>query len=49
MGHLGARDHGALVDALRKREVAAVEGIMRSHLERTASRIASAREDRAGR
>lgn len=39
MGHRGAEEHLEFVRALRKRDVAAAETIMRAHVERTASRV----------
>lgn len=39
MGHRGAEEHRDFVRALRDRDVAAAEDIMRTHVERTASRV----------
>ena len=39
MGHRGAQEHLDYVHALRKRDVAEAEAIMRTHVERTASRV----------
>ena len=39
MGHRGAREHLEFVHAIRRRDVAEAEGIMRTHVERTAGRV----------
>jgi GntR family transcriptional repressor for pyruvate dehydrogenase complex len=39
MGHRGAREHLEFVHAVRRRDVAAAESIMRTHVERTAGRV----------
>lgn len=41
MGHRGTREHLEFVEAVRRRDVAAAEQIMRTHVERTASRVAT--------
>lgn len=40
MGHRGAHEHLAFVQAVRRKDVAEAESIMREHVERTASRVA---------
>ena len=40
MGHRGAREHLDFVQAVRRRDVPAAEQIMRTHVERTAARVA---------
>jgi GntR family transcriptional regulator, transcriptional repressor for pyruvate dehydrogenase complex len=39
MGHRGAREHLEFVHAVRRRDVETAEGIMRTHVERTAGRV----------
>lgn len=41
MGHRGTKEHREFVQAVRRRDVAAAEQIMRTHVERTASRVAA--------
>ena len=40
MGHRGAHEHLDFVHAVRRRDVAEAEAIMRTHIDRTASRVA---------
>jgi DNA-binding FadR family transcriptional regulator len=40
MGHRGAHEHLAFVHAIRRKDIAEAESIMREHVERTASRVA---------
>jgi GntR family transcriptional repressor for pyruvate dehydrogenase complex len=40
MGHRGAQEHLDFVHAVRRRDVAAAESIMRTHVQRTATRVA---------
>lgn len=40
MGHRGAHEHLEFVHAVRRRDVAAAEAIMRTHIDRTATRLA---------
>jgi DNA-binding GntR family transcriptional regulator len=40
MGHRGAHEHLDFVHAVRRRDVAAAEAIMRTHIDRTATRLA---------
>ena len=40
MGHRGTHEHLEFVHAVRRRDVAAAESIMRTHVERTATRVA---------
>ena len=39
MGHRGAREHLEFVHAIRRRDLAEAEAIMRTHVERTAGRV----------
>jgi GntR family transcriptional repressor for pyruvate dehydrogenase complex len=39
MGHRGAHEHLEYVQAIRRRDVAEAERIMRTHIERTAGRV----------
>jgi GntR family transcriptional repressor for pyruvate dehydrogenase complex len=39
MGHRGAKEHSAFVDAIAARDVEQARSIMREHLQRTADRV----------
>lgn len=43
MGHRGAREHLEFVHAVRQRDIAEAEAIMRTHVQRTAGRLVLSR------